>query len=159
MINNSLHLRIYFYKGAGSLYDRAIRWWTNSPYSHCAVTLTDVQGDITLYEAIEGDGVRRAHVVDEIDLRPSQWDYIDIPVSSESWTRVGDWCNNERGCGYDWLGMLLSQVLFIPREHPDKWFCSEFAAAALELLGLLYGAKPCTFSPGSLWRVMRGPCG
>jgi hypothetical protein len=45
-------------------------------------------------------------------------------------------------------------VLRIPRGHPDQWFCSELAAAALQQLGMLEGKRPCTFSPGSLWRTL-----
>jgi hypothetical protein len=148
-------LSVYFYKGDGDLFDWLIRKWTRSPYSHCAVVFTFEGGEQVLYEAQNGVGVVSRTVVADIDLRTSQWDHIDIPVSAASQEKVLDWCRGELGCKYDWRGMFWSQVLFIPREHPDKWFCSEYAAAALEQMWMLQGKKPCTFSPGSLERLLK----
>lgn len=147
-------IRIYFYKGEATFFDRLIRWWTHSPYSHCAVVITEDGGVDVLFEAMNDIGVRSRVVVPEIDLRPSQWDHLDIPASPASGVEVDDWCVSELGCGYDWSGLFWSQVLRIPREHPRKWFCSEFAAAALKRLGMLAGKEPCTFSPGSLYRTL-----
>lgn len=149
-------LSIYFYKGPGGVFDWLIRKWTRSPYCHCCAVFTFDEGKQVLYEAQNNVGVVSREVVADIDLRPSQWDHIDIPVSPDSRQKVMEWCASEVGCKYDWLGLFWSQVLFIPREHPDKWFCSEFAAAALEQLGMLKDKKPCTFSPGSLFKALKG---
>lgn len=149
-------ISIYFFKGASGVFDWLIRKWTRSPYSHCAIVFNYENGTKLLFEAQNGVGVRSLITIPGVTLRDSQWDHIDIPVSPESRQMVQNWCSTELGCKYDWMGLFWSQVLFIPRSHPDKWFCSEYVAAALEKLSMLGGKRPCTFSPGSLWRDLKG---
>jgi hypothetical protein len=147
-------LGIYFYKGPEGIFGTLVRWWTGSPYSHCVVVLGYENGHFELYEARNGVGTVKREITPEIDLRQSQWDHVNIPVSPDGRTKVFTWLESELGCPYDWAGLWWSQVLKLPRPHPHKWFCSEYAADALEQLGMLVGAEPCTFSPGSLWRVL-----
>lgn len=149
-------LSVIFYKGPEGVFGKLIRWWTRSPYSHCAICFNDIgegEGRYLIVEAMNGVGIRQRKVA---DIDPTIWDRVDIPVSPASCARVFDWSQRELGCPYDWSGLIWSQVLHIPREHKDKWFCSEFAAAALQQLDMLMGEKPCTFSPGSLWRRIKG---
>lgn len=51
-----------------------------------------------------------------------------------------------KGKGYDWLGILFSQVLPLNLDHPERVFCSELNAA---MLGL---SKPASYSPEKLYQ-------
>jgi len=83
------------------------------------------------------------------------WDMLDIPTTEAEEEIVRNFCGNELGCRYDWWGIWFSQVIPLRREHPDKWFCSEICAAALQKIDLLGSFKPCTLSPGKLFKRLR----
>ena len=34
-------MRVAFYKGEGNFFDKLIRWWTKSSYSHCELIFSD----------------------------------------------------------------------------------------------------------------------
>ncbi|MEY4953707.1 MAG: hypothetical protein RL299_2131 [Pseudomonadota bacterium] len=50
----------------------------------------------------------------------------------------------QSGLGYDWIGLLLSQVLNLRRGSSRRWFCSELVAWSLDL------PTPSAISPGDL---------
>jgi hypothetical protein len=88
-------------------------------------------------------------------LSANQWDILMIPTVLEQDIYIQAFCEHELGCKYDWKGIWFSQIIKMHRSHPDQWFCSEFCTAALQTLHLLVGAKPCTFSPGKLYKRLR----
>ncbi|QDD91320.1 hypothetical protein [Pseudomonas oryzihabitans] len=55
----------------------------------------------------------------------------------------------EVGAGYDWLGILGSQILPTGFQSRSRWFCSEFCAQALGL------EQPHRYSPGQLAEAVR----
>lgn len=143
---------VVFYKGSETLFGNAIRLWTHSPYSHCALSFNGVSptSDL-LVEAISGFGVRQRLMPGGVPAE--HWDRKDLDVTPQQCTDLYNWARGELGCGYDWSGLTWSQVLFIPREHPDKWFCSEFCAAAAARCNV-HLKRPCTYSPGSLYKAL-----
>ena len=63
-----------------------------------------------------------------ISLRPESWDLVSMDVDADGPRRF---IQSHLGAGYDYAGILLSQVLALGRHNPGKWFCSELCAAAL----------------------------
>ena len=106
---------------------RIIRWWTRGNYSHVALCLFREGSYVNFYEATAAGGVERHW----LNINPREWDFVDIDWLDPD--DILDRLDAERGTGYDWLGLLCSQVLPRSREHPEKWFCSELAAFALGL--------------------------
>jgi len=148
-------MKILFQKKSETIIDRLICWWTRGPYFHCSVLFSDntvLHGDNVLIEATRGFGVR-TFILENYD--PDHWDAIDVPMSDSEEAEVKEWAVKEIGCKYDWSGLIWSQVFRIPREHPDKWFCSEFAVAALQQAARLPGVKPCSVSPNGLARILK----
>lgn len=139
---------LIFYKGHDGFFGKLVRWWTSSPYSHVALLFHSADGALILIEAMPGVGIRERRMA---TIDPAEWTTIQIPVSPSSYDHLLAWARQDLGEPYDWSGLFWSQVLHIPRSHPDKWFCSEFAVAALQLLNMLVGKKACSFSPGSLY--------
>lgn len=122
---------------------RAIRWWTNSIYSHCEIVI-----DNMCYSSSAMDGgVRRKW----IDLDPCKWDVIEIP-----WVNAGDvvrYFHETDPHRYGWLGLIVSQLLNLNRETKGAQFCSQWCAAAVRL------PSPASYSPhtlGELCRFMNG---
>lgn len=115
---------------------------TRGIYSHCEIAVPCANGDCAYggyacYSSYIRDGGVR---VKKMDLMSEKWDLIELPgVTSADLDRV--W-QAAQGKKYDWSG-AIGTVLKI-RQRPDKWFCSEFAAA---VMGIPDGWR---FSPNDL---------
>ena len=142
-------MKVAFQKNDHSFFAGLIRWWTRSPYSHCELLFDD---GVMFSSHIAQHGTR---FWTPGILSANVWDVYHIPTTLEEDIRVRAFCGSELGCSYDWIGILFSQFIRLQREHPRKWFCSEICAAALQKVGLLTGAKPCTFSPGKLHKRIK----
>lgn len=140
-------LRLAFYKGPATFYDRVIRLWTWGPYSHCELIIDDVA-----FSAIAGVGTRYLLYP---TFKSADWDYLDIPLAKADTTYVWNWCMNEMNCGYDWKGIFFAQGIPLKSQDPHKWFCSEFCTAALRIGGVEKQLVPHRMSPNSLHRHMR----
>ncbi|MBD9483913.1 hypothetical protein IB229_13080 [Pseudomonas sp. PDM14] len=129
------------YKGKGKLFNRLIRLWTRSKYSHCELVMPD--GRWLSASAMDG-GVRAKR----IDLDLAHWDLIPLPWANAA--HIEGLFQRHQGKGYDWVGILLSQVVPIAIQSPARMFCSEFCAAALGLQ-----ASASRFSPMLLGEVVQ----
>jgi hypothetical protein len=141
-------MRLIFQKNVPSIFARLIRLWTWSPYCHVELLFNDG----VIYSAHQTQGTRFSRVPPEFE---KYWDVLEIPMSADEEQQLRTFCTAESGCLYDWIGLVLSQVLFLRREHPHRWFCSEICVAALQQIGMLTGHKACTYSPGGLFRTLR----
>jgi hypothetical protein len=131
-------LQAAFYKGTHTglpgVYNRLVRWWTRSQYSH--VELVFASGHAASSSYMDG-GVR----FKVIDFDPDLWDFVDLPAELErsAWA----WFAAHEGQGYDLLGNLHF-VLSAVGDDKRKWFCSEAVAAALGM------PAPERFDPGTI---------
>lgn len=112
------------YKGDGKLFNRLIRLWTRSRYSHCELVMPD--GRWLSASAMDG-GVRAKYI--ELDFE--HWDLIPLPWANAK--LIESVFDRHEGKGYDWLGILLAQFLPLGIDSKRRMFCSEFCAAALGL--------------------------
>lgn len=126
------------YKGKGTLFNRLIRLWTRSKYSHCEIVMPD--GEWLSASAMDG-GVRAKAIL----LNLEHWDLIPLPWANAA--HIKNLFHQHKGKGYDWLGLLGSQFLPLAIDNPRRMFCSEFCAAAL---GFIPAQR---YSPGLLGEV------
>ncbi|MCQ4242870.1 hypothetical protein [Stutzerimonas stutzeri] len=110
------------YKGRGTLFNRLVRLWTRSKYSHCELILAD--GRWLSASAMDG-GVRAKRIV--LDLE--HWYLIPVPWADAR--LIQQLYEQHQGEGYDWLGLFGSQLLPLTIDNRRRMFCSEFCAAAL----------------------------
>lgn len=127
-----------FYKGTrpgiAGIYNRLVRWWTKSPYSHVELVLSSGRA----WSASFDDGGVRFK---KIDFDSAKWDLVELPGHLEQSAEA--WFDAHIGAGYDLLGNL--QFVLSPVPHSEqRWFCSEAVAAALGL------PDPWRFAPGTL---------
>lgn len=123
-----------FYKGTAlsrwhRLQDRAIRLATRGRYSHVElIGRTVLHGAFARCLSSSGrdGGVRAKHIL----LRPESWDLVELRI--EPLEPVNFICTRI-GAGYDYTGLLFSQVLALGRHDETRWFCSEIIAASLGL--------------------------
>lgn len=126
--------KIAFYKvSKGNWIDKLIGWWTKSEYSHSELVIDQWWYSISPRDV----KLRRKN----IQPNPEHWDYVDVEID-ELWFKV--LYKKYEGCGYDWLGIALTEWLPLNVEHPKKFYCSEWCAKVI-------GYSPAQMSPQKLW--------
>ncbi len=134
---------VHFYRGPENFFGKAVRVITRSRYSHCDISI----GSIT-YRADPGIGVR-AHL--GWDHPEKAWDTIAVACDDHA---VFRFLEQEVGCGYDWKGIFLTELLPFGLQSKTKWYCSELIAAALKAGGGLPAAQRTTVSPATLAKLL-----
>ena len=119
------------YKGKGRLFDKLIRLWTRSHYSH-----TELIIDGVWYSSSYRDGGARAKRI--INPNPNNWDFVEVEIDQAYAMHV---FNKHKGQGYDRLGIFFSQITPLNIHSKNKVWCSELVAA---MRGL---PRPYTFNP------------
>ncbi len=125
--------KLTFYKGKGNWVDLLIRVFTNSKYSH-----VEIVHNKDWYSSSPRDGGVR---VKQIQDDGSSWDFIEVDIDKE---RLYQKYREYKGRGYDFKGILLSNILPIGWHSKDKVTCSEFVA---DVLGY---ETPSKFSPNDI---------
>lgn len=111
------------YKGKGKLFNKFVRWWTGSDYSHCEL----VVGAFCYSSSAMDGGVR----VKQIDLEDGKWDLVEIPWVQDS--QIKDYFQKTKKHKYGYFGLVVSQIFNSGRGQKDAPFCSEWCASALGL--------------------------
>ena len=150
-----MKIKIAFYKGKGGILNAIVRWWTKSDYSHAELVLSDNETWLGISPFLKSKVDSRKKTT----FDNSEWDFVDISVTEEQHETILDFFNETRGCGYDWIGMLLSQFLPCRIKHKKRWYCSEWIAYALRIACVvdwkiikIYDRKD--LSPGVLYSIV-----
>lgn len=114
---NMRQVKFLFYSGKG-LFGSIIRWRTWGTWSHVAIHAGST------YEALVKKGVVKHHKV-EADL------ILNFNVSNYRFEKLKEWLDLQVGKKYDLAG-VFGFIARTKTENPDRWFCSELAAAAME---------------------------
>ena len=120
----------------------AIRWQTRSHWSHAALLV----GDALIYEAWQGEGVRKKVITDWEDTKT-----FEVPTTGEQDEKIIAHAESKLGAAYDYRNVFR----FVTRTRPcanDRLFCSEyvmdcFAAGGILLFKRVSSAK---VNPGHL---------
>lgn len=137
-----------FYKGthagAPGIYNRLVRWWTRSPYSHVELIFFD-GGPGAVSQAASSSYMDGGVRFKWFEFDPALWDFVDLPDALTLPALA--WFDAHEGQGYDVLGNVHF-VLAPVGDDKRKWFCSEAAAAALGM------QDPARFDPGTLYAAL-----
>ena len=109
--------------GLSGIYNRGIRFWCASPYSHVELIFS---GNTMGSSSYMDGGVR----LKAARPTPGKWVLVDLDPALEPAARA--WFDRHDGQPYDLLGHLHFIASPI-RLGQDAWFCSEAVAAALGL--------------------------
>tara|TARA_Y100000592_G_scaffold100890_1_gene183537 strand:+ start:6046 stop:6405 length:360 start_codon:yes stop_codon:yes gene_type:complete len=66
-----------------------------------------------------------------------EWDFIDIEVTEKKIESLKRFYDLTKGQKYDWVGMILSQLLPFHIKARGRWYCSEWITYALRISGIL----------------------
>lgn len=131
-------IRIAFFKGdRHEWHHRFVRWWTKSPYSHAEIVLDDGE----TWASISPFLYNRVAARIRTSVPPEDWDYLDFKVTSSELRALKDFISETTGDGYDWIGMLLSQILPIIIKGKGRWYCSSWIAHCLAHAGIIRWKK------------------
>jgi hypothetical protein len=149
------HIRIAFFKGdRHEWHHRFIRWWTKSPYSHAEIVLDgETWVSISPFLFTRVAARVRTHVPED------EWDYLSFRITPEEMNALKDFISETTGDGYDWTGMLLSQVLPFIVKGKGKWYCSSWIAHALSHAGIVKWKRLGIYEfpdlhPGKLYEIL-----
>lgn len=138
---------VAFYQGKGTLFDKLIRWWTYSDYSHVEFVFSSGEW---IGSSPRDGGVRSTF----IEPVPGHWKFVWVPISEQQEVALKEWCLSQVGKKYDWVGIILSQIFYFHVQEPKKWFCSELCTAGLQRHGFLKGIYPADVHPGKLFSLL-----
>ena len=150
---------VAFFTGDGDRGDRIVSWWTGSPFTHTELVLPDAVSWIGISPFSGG----RLSLKQRKLLSPERvgnLKYLAFDCTSAQVERLRDFFTKTRGCSYDWVGMIASQVTPWKVKTPGKWYCSEWVAQALIFAGIvdptiLLAADRKDMSPGKIWELLR----
>ncbi|HXI85253.1 MAG TPA: hypothetical protein VNL17_14305 [Verrucomicrobiae bacterium] len=132
---------------AGGLIDRAIGWWTQSPYCHVELVFDQMGVPDDCFSADPKRGVRFTHV-DWSDTKT--WKVVGLAVS-ESQERVAYFFARDALVGrkYNKRGILRFLFGFVSSK-PNEEFCSQVILIDCQHIGLWPGDPPVRIDPGFL---------
>ena len=136
-----------FYRGEGRfLSDTLVQRVTRSEFSHCELFVSELPplpGQTHL--CVSAVGKHGGVCVREMTFRPGAYEFVPVPwAPSDTFERA----ERHLGKGYDYWGLLMTQLVNMRRHTADRWFCSKLCAKAMGL------ADPHTYAPGDLKRVV-----
>lgn len=143
-------VKMLLFNGRGKVSD-AIRWQTDSNYSHAAIELPDG----SIIEAWQGSGLElllmRGKVARKTLTDRSTITVFDVVQTPEQTAKIVEFLEAQVGKPYNYRGI----VRFITRgmtDPHDSWFCSELVFAAFQYAGinLLERIDAALVSPGML---------
>ena len=140
-------VQIAFYKGKGNFFNKLIRWWTKSSYSHVEIVI-----DNTWYTSATWES---GTVARKLVPNPKKWDVVTISCGDTAISALKSSAEAKLGKRYDYYGIMFSQVLPWKGDKADRWFCSEFVYDTLITAGVLPAEyKPEEVSPGKLYKIL-----
>ncbi|MBW9104858.1 hypothetical protein [Paraburkholderia phenoliruptrix] len=140
-------MKVAFYKGTrpglSGIFNRLMRWRTNSPYSHCELVLAPIDDAyLCASSSLEDGGVR--FVVTKLD--PARWDIVGSGIGTVAERAAVEWFNDHLGEPYNFAAMF--SLLWSRRHREGHWHCSESIGAALGI------REPWRFDPATLYAAL-----
>ena len=111
-------MKLAFYKGKWDWTDTIIKRWTWWIYSHVELIFSNWVS----FSASWRDWWVRFKNINYID---NNWDVINLNISKKKEQLIFHNAQSKTWMKYDWVWILLSQVLPFNIQDNNKWFCSE----------------------------------
>ena len=154
-LKQKMEIKIAFYKGSGDLFNKIVRWWTKSQYSHVELVLPDHKTWIRIGPFSSS----KLCAITKEKWDPKNWDFVEITVTPDQVNTIKEFFERTKGCKYDWWGMILSHLVPFKVKQRGKWYCSEWIAHALRVSRVIDWKKARIFerakiSPSTLYEII-----
>lgn len=136
-----MQLALYFGPRKGirdKLISSAVKTVTKGKYDHAEIIFSDGR---TGTSSLDGGGVQ---IVYGKKHPPEHWHVVPLDPARFSENKAWEWYRKHRGDKFDVWAVFGFMWPYWRRDHPNRWFCSEAAAAALRI------ADPWRFDPNTL---------
>lgn len=152
-----MNIDIAFYKANGRRRDRVIRRWTRSPYSHVEILLMDGETLVGINPPTKN--IVKKSFPGKYTLE-RDWDLVSISIDSDQEKRLLEFTSRTMGHKYDWVGMLLSNLVPFKVKQKNRWYCSEWVLEALLYADILQTREISPYnhrgvSPGELFTLLQ----
>jgi hypothetical protein len=137
---------IGFQKNPSNWMEKAICWWTKSEFFHCSFIFSDGRQ----FAATSEVGCTWSNSPG----KPINWEFIELPFTAEQENKIRAFCSQENGAGYDWWGLVVSQLAHFRRSHNTRWFCSEIVCAGLQVVDKFPALPPCSMCPADVRAIL-----
>lgn len=136
---------------SGSIFSKAIAWWTQSYYSHVEIVFDDPCG--LAFSSREPVGTGFANITDLIDKH--KWEVFEIPCKREEEQRLYNYAKGLLGIPYDWQS--IKGFLISPETPKDskRFICSAVCLLVLQQLGHFSHIRPNHCSPELLYELVQ----
>jgi hypothetical protein len=148
-------VRAIFWIGRVSFFGSAVRLATRQGISHCELLFADgISG--TSAPELDGVGTYRFTdwAADGVTPNPANWLTLDLDLTEAEAFIARLWFYMSERAGYDYRGVLFSQLFPWNWEDPKNYFCSEACIAALQLAGRLPHLRPHRISPAGMHHLL-----
>ncbi|MBD3262445.1 MAG: hypothetical protein GF334_12405 [Candidatus Altiarchaeales archaeon] len=146
-------MRLYaaFYKKPTTLFGWCVRIFTGfARYIHSEIVIETDDGRRFWISSETHSGTR---ITCDISGNPEKWDIYNVYAADSQIMAILAHAKALVHQGYDWHGILLSQLLPFRSHSSGRWFCSEFCAHLLRSIGILSpSVRPASMSPIELYR-------
>ena|SRR5579862_7973681 len=130
--------------------DRAIAWWTQSPFCHVELVFDGIRSGLS-FSATKEQGVRFDHITDLAD--PKHWVLVPMKFSVAQEADAYKYAQTQLGQKYNSVG-LMRFVLGPTRDPKHEEFCSQSVLDVLQHEGFYPGVPPERVDPGFLYTMV-----
>jgi len=130
---------LIFYKGPGKIFDKLIRFFCRSKYSHVELVINGISYSADAW-------TNQVRGLPWTSFVAGNWDVVPVAVDVDV---AEKFLRGECGRAYDFIGVVGVAIPFWHPQERAKWYCSELCAKAL-------GIDPNAIAPGSRRGWIRG---
>lgn len=148
----SIYLKIAFKKifKDSDIIEKAIGKITKSKYCHCEIVINDIWISSNVKEGVT--------IKEHFLYNSNEWDFYDFPIieiMERDYKIIFDFIRKQDDKRYDYLGIILSQLIPISIHNRNKYFCSEISTKILQLFLIeeVMDMIPNNTSPGDLAKI------
>ncbi len=148
----NIYLRIAFKKiyTTSGIIEKAIGKITKSKYCHTELVIND-----TWVSSNAEEGVT---IKEDFHYYENEWDFYDFPVievTERDYIIIMEFIRKQDDKKYDFLGIILSQLIPFSLHDRKKYFCSELNTRVLQLFLIeeVIDLIPNNTSPGDLAKI------
>lgn len=133
-----------------SLFNKLISKYTKSKYYHTELVLNN--------NWISSDPKEGVYIKEVDNIKNEEWDFIifeKISISERDYGIIMDYIKKQDDKKYDFLGIILSQIVPFSLHNRNKYFCSELCTKILQLFLIeeVLDLVPNNTSPGDLAKI------
>lgn len=153
-LTKNIKLKIAFKKilKKSDLIEKSIGKVTKSNYSHCELIINNIW--------VSSNYKNGVTIIEDKVIDNNEWDIYEFPIiqiMERDYKIILDFIKKQDDKRYDFLGIILSQLIPFSIHNRKKYFCSEISVKVLQLFLIeeVIDLIPNNTSPGDLAKIFK----